>query len=57
MTAAFAKEIGVPIQHQMVVGDAVWSRSGGGRYFSISHVNLTLGALQGGRIRDDQSAR
>ena len=55
MTAAFAKEIGVPIQHQMVLGDAVWSRSGG-MYFSISHVNLTLGALQGGRILDNQSA-
>jgi Flp pilus assembly protein TadD len=55
MTAAFAKEIGVPIRYQMVLGDAVWSRSGG-MYFSISHVNLTLGALQGGRILDNQSA-
>lgn len=55
MTAAFAKEIGVPIRYQMVLGDAVWSRSGG-MYFSISHVNLTLGALQGGRIFDNQSA-
>jgi hypothetical protein len=55
MTAAFAKEIGVPIRYQMVLGDAVGSRSGG-MYFSISHVNLTLGALQGGRILDNQSA-
>jgi len=45
MTAAFAKEIGVPVRYQMVLGDAVWSRSGG-MYFSISHVNLTLGTEQ-----------
>jgi Flp pilus assembly protein TadD len=55
MTAAFAKEIGVPVRYQMVLGDAVWSRSGG-MYFSISHVNLTLGAEQSGRILDNHSA-
>ena len=55
MTAAFAKQIGVPVRYQMVLGDAVWSRSGG-MYFSISHVNLTLGPEQGGHIVDNQSA-
>jgi tetratricopeptide (TPR) repeat protein len=55
MTAAFAKQIGVPVRYQMVLGDAVWSRSGG-MYFSISHVNLTLGAELTGRILDNQSA-
>jgi Flp pilus assembly protein TadD len=55
MTAAFAKQIGVPVRYQMVLGDAVWSRSGG-MYFSISHVNLMLGPEQGGRIVDNQSA-
>jgi Tfp pilus assembly protein PilF len=55
MTAAFAKQIGVPVRYQMVLGDAVWSRSGG-MYFSISHVNLTLGAELTGRIVDNQSA-
>jgi Tfp pilus assembly protein PilF len=55
MTAAFAKQMGIPVRYQMVLGDAAWSRSGG-MYFSISHVNLTLGPEQGGRIIDNQSA-
>ena len=55
MTAAFAKEIGVPVRYQMVLGDAVWSRSGG-MYFSISHVNLTLGQELSNRVLDNQSA-
>jgi Tfp pilus assembly protein PilF len=55
MTAALAKETAVPVRYQMVLGDAVWSRSGG-MYFSVSHVNLTLGPEQGGRIVDNQSA-
>jgi tetratricopeptide (TPR) repeat protein len=55
MTAAFAKQIDVPVRYQMVLGDAVWSRSGG-MYFSISHVNLTLGAELSGRILDNQTA-
>jgi tetratricopeptide (TPR) repeat protein len=55
MTAAFAKESGVPVRYQMVLGDAVWSRSGG-MYFSISHVNLTLGQELSNRVLDNQSA-
>ncbi len=54
MTAALAKEIGLFVQYQMVLGDTVWARSGG-MYFSIEHVNLTLGAT-GGRTLDAHSA-
>jgi tetratricopeptide (TPR) repeat protein len=55
MTAAFAKELDVPVRYQIVLGDTVWSRSGG-MYFSISHVNLTLGKEQSARILDAQTA-
>jgi Tfp pilus assembly protein PilF len=55
MTAAFAKELDVPVRYQIVLGDTVWSR-GGGMYFSISHVNLTLGKEQSARILDAQTA-
>ncbi len=41
MTAAFAKEIGVPVRYQKVLIDDAWSRSGD-FYFSSAHVNLTL---------------
>lgn len=55
MTAAFAKAIDVPVRYQMVLGDAVWSRSGG-IYFSISHVNLSLGAEPNATFLNSQSA-
>jgi Tfp pilus assembly protein PilF len=56
MTAAFAKEIGLPVRYQRILVDDAWSRSGD-LYFSSSHVNLTLGAAQiGDRILDEQSA-
>jgi tetratricopeptide (TPR) repeat protein len=55
MTAAFAKELDIPVRYQTVLGDTVWSRSGG-MYFSISHVNLTLGKEQSARILDAQTA-
>lgn len=42
MTAAFAKEIGLPVRYQRVLVDDTWSRSGD-MYFVSSHVNLTLG--------------
>ncbi|MDQ2962128.1 MAG: hypothetical protein M3R31_03050 [Pseudomonadota bacterium] len=42
MTAAFAKEIGLPVRYQRVLVDDTWSRSGD-KYFVSSHVNLTLG--------------
>ncbi len=55
MTAAFAKAIDVPVRYQMVLGDAVWSRSGG-MYFSISHVNLALGPEPNATFLNNQSA-
>src|SRR5437762_4013965 len=41
MTAALAKELGLPLRYQRVLVDDSWSRSGD-IYFSSSHVNLTL---------------
>ena len=55
MTAAFAKEIGLPVRYQRILVDDAWSRSGD-MYFSSSHVNLTLGTTQIGRILDSQDA-
>ncbi len=42
MTAAMAKELGLPVRYQNVVTDDSWSRTGD-IYFSIGHVNLALG--------------
>ena len=56
MTAALAKEMGLPVRYQRILVDDTWSRSGD-LYFSSSHVNLTLGTAQiGDRILDDHSA-
>ena len=55
MTAAFAKEIGLPVRYQRVFVDDAWSRSGD-MYFASSHVNLTLGIGHiGDRILDYES--
>jgi len=43
MTAAFAREIGVPVRYQKVSVDESWSRRGD-LHLSVGHVNLTLGA-------------
>jgi tetratricopeptide (TPR) repeat protein len=51
MTAAFAKEMGIPIRYQTVLVDDAWSRSGD-LYFSSSHVNLTLGGSHFNRVLD-----
>jgi len=45
MTAALAKEIGLPVRYQRVYVDDTWSRSGD-VYFAIGHVNLSLGRRQ-----------
>jgi hypothetical protein len=42
MTAAFARELGMPVRYQNVFVDETWSRSGD-FYLSIGHVNLSLG--------------
>ena len=41
MTAAFAKELGLSVRYQTVLGDDSWDRSGD-LYVSVGHVNLTL---------------
>ena len=41
MTAAFARELGVPVTYQNVMVDHTWSRAGN-LYFGSSHVNLVL---------------
>jgi len=51
MTAAFAREMGVPVRYQIVLNEDAWSRSGD-LYFSNSHVNLTLGGSRYGRTLD-----
>jgi len=42
MTAAFARELGMPIRFQSVDVDNTWSRSAG-LYLSSSHINISLG--------------
>ena len=42
MTAAFAKEMGVPVWYQSAFMGEIWSRIGD-IYFLIGHVNVTLG--------------
>lgn len=41
MTAAFAKEMGIEVRYQTVLGENTWSRSGD-LQFSSGHVNLSL---------------
>ncbi|MDN2670584.1 tetratricopeptide repeat protein [Janthinobacterium sp. SUN026] len=41
MTAALAKEMGLDVHYQLVLGEESWSRSGG-MYFVAGHVNLAL---------------
>ncbi len=52
MTAAFAKELGLPVRYQTVHNEESWSRVAG-IHFTSGHVNLSLGtrfddALRGG---------
>ena len=42
MTAAFAKELGMPIRYQSAYMEETWSREGD-TYFFIGHVNISLG--------------
>jgi len=42
MTAAFAKELNLPVRFQRAASGEVWSRSGNVQYY-IGHVNLSLG--------------
>jgi Tfp pilus assembly protein PilF len=45
MTAAFAKEMGLPVSYQSAFLDESWGRSGDIHFF-IGHVNVTLGPHQ-----------
>jgi tetratricopeptide (TPR) repeat protein len=42
MTAAFAKELGIPVEYQSAFMEETWSRHGG-LLFRSGHVNVTLG--------------
>ncbi|MDC8773073.1 tetratricopeptide repeat protein [Roseateles albus] len=56
MTAAFAKQLGLPVRYQSVYVDEIWSRSGD-LYFLSGHVNLSLGrSLAEGRERVDDGS-
>ncbi|HEY3555548.1 MAG TPA: transglutaminase domain-containing protein, partial [Casimicrobiaceae bacterium] len=45
MTAAFAKEMGLPVRVQNVFTDETWSRNGS-FYLSIGHVNVVIGGTR-----------
>jgi len=57
MTAAFAKELNMPVKFQSAVANETWSRDGNIQYY-IGHVNLALGArsmdVMFGRAATDQ---
>jgi Tfp pilus assembly protein PilF len=56
MTAALARELGLPVRFQSVVVDESWTRSGG-LFFSAGHVNLTIGNRYTDlRSRNDENA-
>jgi len=56
MTAALAKELGLPVGFHNVVVDEMWARSGD-LYFSVGHVNLTVGKRQSNLLsRNDDNA-
>jgi Tfp pilus assembly protein PilF len=45
MTAALAKEMGLPVRFQNVFADETWSRNGN-FYLSIGHVNVSIGGTR-----------
>lgn len=49
MTAAFAKELGMPVHYRSVDADSAWSRSGD-LYLASAHINIAIGD----RINDIQ---
>lgn len=55
MTAAFAKQLGIPVRYQSVYGYDTWSR-GGGMLFLSGHINLSLGASGRDRLRGGDEA-
>ena len=55
MTAAMAKELGLPVRFQNVLYEQTWGRSGD-LVMSIGHINLALGRGPGLRSLNDTSA-
>lgn len=56
MTAALAKQMGIEVSYHSVRDDDIWSRDGD-MYFSVGHVNVTLGGKPpalGTRIDDGE---
>jgi tetratricopeptide (TPR) repeat protein len=51
MTAAFAREAGLPVRFQKVITEDAWARSDG-LVFAIGHVNLAMGRLSGRPFAD-----
>jgi tetratricopeptide (TPR) repeat protein len=51
MTAAFAREAGLPVRYRKVSADDTWSRSEG-LVFAIGHINLALGQRPGRPFTD-----
>jgi tetratricopeptide (TPR) repeat protein len=51
MTAAFAREAGLPVRYQKVMTEDTWARSEG-LVFAIGHVNLAMGRLSGRPFAD-----
>ena len=57
MTAAFARELGLPVRFQSVYADETWTRSGN-LHFVVDHINVSIGKRLGevGRAaRSDES--
>jgi Flp pilus assembly protein TadD len=56
MTAAFARELSLPVRFQNVIGEETWSRNGS-IYFSNGHVNIAIGRKPGtAHLLYDESA-
>jgi tetratricopeptide (TPR) repeat protein len=51
MTAAFAREAGLPLRYQKVRTEDTWARSEG-LVFAIGHINLAMGRLSGRPFAD-----
>jgi Tfp pilus assembly protein PilF len=56
MTAAFARELGMPVHFQSVDSEEVWGRNGG-LYIISNHVNLSLGHRATGLGNDVDDGR
>ena len=56
MTAALARQMGIPVSYHTIRDDGTWSRDGD-MYFAVGHVNVTLGGKPptlGTRVNDGE---